>query len=144
MKFSLSPSLPKWIRIVSLSSKVGWNAQFFANQKTSPIFLATGDSDEDVLPRNSIILDTRLRQLQSPVEMHMYQDIDHINIMLSLAKRFRSITPLREDITAFIEMINVCAIHQHRVPKFAPSIKNFGLIIIKTWHLHIFDFLCLL
>lgn len=75
----------------------------FVNKKYAPIFLATGDSDEDVLPRNSIILDTRLRQLGSPVESHIYPKIDHIDIMLSLAYRFRDKTTLREDIRQFIE-----------------------------------------
>lgn len=75
----------------------------FAHKKIAPIFLATGDSDEDVLPRNSIILDTRLKQLGSPVETHIYPKIDHIDIMLSLAYRFRDKTPLREDIRQFIE-----------------------------------------
>lgn len=68
-----------------------------------PIFLATGDSDEDVLPRNSIILATRLKQLGSPVQTHFYPNIDHIDIMLSLAYRFQDKTTLREDIANFIE-----------------------------------------
>lgn len=77
----------------------------FVNHKHyPPIFLATGDKDEDVLPRNSIILDTRLKQLKSPVETHIYNDIDHTDIMLSLAYRFRDKTTLREDITRFIEL----------------------------------------
>lgn len=68
-----------------------------------PFFLATGDSDQDVLPRNTMILATRLKQLGSPVETHFYHDIDHINIMLSLAYRFQEKTTLREDISHFIE-----------------------------------------
>ncbi|NBX02568.1 MAG: alpha/beta hydrolase [Alphaproteobacteria bacterium] len=75
----------------------------FVNKKYAPIFLATGDSDEEVLPRNSIILDQRLKQLGSPVESHIYTNIDHINIMLSLACRFRGKSTLREDIRKFIE-----------------------------------------
>ncbi len=75
----------------------------FATKKYPPIFLATGDRDEDVLPRNSIILTTRLKQLNSPVESHIYPKIDHIDIMLSLAYRFRGKNTLREDIKGFIE-----------------------------------------
>jgi len=78
----------------------------FVNDKPyPPVFLATGDSDVDVLPRNSIILATRLKQLQTPVETHLYPNIDHIDIMLSLAHRFQDKTTLREDIAKFINGI---------------------------------------
>lgn len=74
----------------------------FATERYAPIFLATGDKDEDVLPRNSIILDTRLKKLDSPVETHIYPDIGHIDIMLSLAHGFRHKSPLLEDIDTFV------------------------------------------
>lgn len=68
-----------------------------------PMLLVTGENDEDVLPRNTVILSNRLKQLRSPVQARFYPAIDHIDIMLSLAYRFQGTTTLRDDISAFIE-----------------------------------------
>lgn len=92
-------------KVSEIFSKVGDEDSqpvHFMNGKRPPIFLASGDKDEDVWPRNTYRLTARLKQLNSPVETHIYPDVGHIGIMLSLARGFRYKSPLLEDITQFI------------------------------------------
>lgn len=67
-----------------------------------PVFLATGEDDDVVDPRNSARVEAKLKSMGSTVEMHRYPDTDHIDIMLSLAQRFRSRTSLLEDMAHFV------------------------------------------
>ncbi len=69
----------------------------------SPVFLATGDADDTVDPRNSQRLKAKLQSLHIPVDAHVYPGIGHIGIMLSLAQGFRWKTTLLEDIAAFVD-----------------------------------------
>ena len=94
---------PKVAEIFSKVQDVDSQPVHFMNGKRPPIFLATGDKDEDVWPRNTYRLTARLRQLDSPVETHIYPDVGHIGIMLSLARGFRYKSPLLEDISQFIK-----------------------------------------
>ena len=71
-------------------------------QPMPPVFLATGDADDTVLPRNSHNLTAKLHAQKSTVVEKTYPDIDHIEIMLSLAQRFRGLTPLLDEIAAFV------------------------------------------
>lgn len=68
----------------------------------APVFLATGDADDTVDPRNSHRVKAKLESLHSPVEEHIYPGVGHIGIILSLAQGFRWKTPLLEDIATFI------------------------------------------
>ena len=69
--------------------------------KMAPVFLATGDDDDTVDPRNSHRVKAKLEALHSPVEEHVYPGIGHIGIMLSLAAGFREKTSLLEDIATW-------------------------------------------
>ena len=71
--------------------------------KMAPVFLATGDEDDTVDPRNSHRVKAKLEKLGSPVEEHVYPGTGHIGIILSMAQGFRWKTPLREDIARFVE-----------------------------------------
>ena len=68
----------------------------------APVFLATGEADDTVDPRNSHRVKAKLEMLQSPVEEHNYPDVGHIGIILSLAQGFRWKTTLLDDIVNFI------------------------------------------
>mgnify|MGYP000544124084 CR=1 FL=1 len=68
-----------------------------------PVFLATGDADDTVDPRNSERVQAKLTQLHSPVEMRSYAGVGHIGIILSLADGFRGRAPLLEDISNFVK-----------------------------------------
>lgn len=67
-----------------------------------PVFLATGNSDDTVDPRNSERVAAKLTSMHSPVVIHRYPDTGHIGIIISLASGFRGRTSLLEDITQFI------------------------------------------
>ena len=94
---------PKVAEIFSKVSDAQSQPVNFMDGRRPPIFLASGDKDEDVWPRNTYRLTERLKQLNSPVETHIYPDIGHIGIVLSLARGFRYKAPLLEDITQFID-----------------------------------------
>jgi len=72
-------------------------------QPMAPVFLATGDDDDTVDPRNSHRVKAKLNAISSPVQEHVYPGIGHIGIMLSLAERFRWKAPLLNDLSAFID-----------------------------------------
>lgn len=71
--------------------------------RMAPVFLATGDDDDTVDPRNSHRVKAKLESLGSPVEEHIYPGIGHIGIMLSMAEGFRWKAPLLEDIAKFVD-----------------------------------------
>lgn len=75
----------------------------FVQGALPPFLLAVGKEDTTVLPRNSTHLAEALRDNHTPVELHQYDRVAHIGIVLSLARGFRSKAPLLEDIAAFIE-----------------------------------------
>ena len=75
----------------------------FIDHKLPPVFLAAGKDDEQVRPRNSISVAKRLDELNSPYEIHLYPDVAHIGIILSLADGFRYKAPLLDDIDRFIQ-----------------------------------------
>ena len=68
-----------------------------------PVFLATGDADDTVDPRNSAQLAERLEAFGAKVTRRNYKGVGHIGIILSLAHGFRDRIELREEIAAFIE-----------------------------------------
>jgi acetyl esterase/lipase len=70
--------------------------------KRPPMFLVTGADDTTVLPRNTKRMAARLRSFDSTVVERIYPGIGHIGIILSVAKPFRSRTPLRDDIVNFV------------------------------------------
>lgn len=71
-----------------------------------PFFLATGDEDTTVRPKNTVNLAKRLRESNVAVTEIIYPHVAHIGIILSLASGFRFKAPLLEDITRFIKTEN--------------------------------------
>ena len=71
-------------------------------QPMPPVFLATGDADDVVLPRNSYRFAAKLRAQKSTVVEKTYPHLDHIDIMLSLAEHFQHLSPMLHDITVFV------------------------------------------
>jgi acetyl esterase/lipase len=67
-----------------------------------PVFLATGNADDTVDPRNSQRVEAKLKTMQSDVVAYHYPDTGHIGIILSMAQGFRSRTSLLTDIAHFI------------------------------------------
>ncbi|MDP1618083.1 alpha/beta hydrolase [Phenylobacterium sp.] len=68
-----------------------------------PVFLATGDSDTVVLPRNTEALANALRQNGVTVETEIYPDLGHAGVLLALSRPLRGRAPVLEEMTAFLK-----------------------------------------
>lgn len=65
-------------------------------------FLAAGDKDETVRPRNSANLAGALRDAGNTVTVRIYPGVGHIGLILSLSTLFRGKAPALDDIAAFV------------------------------------------
>ncbi|MBU1378564.1 MAG: alpha/beta hydrolase [Alphaproteobacteria bacterium] len=71
--------------------------------KDSPAaFLATGDADTLVYPRNTTALAKKLREAGVPVEERHYPGVGHVRILLALSRPLRSEAPVLEEMTEFL------------------------------------------
>lgn len=68
-----------------------------------PAFLATGDSDTTVRPRNTRILAAALRAKGVTVEEHHYAGLNHADTVLALSRPFRGKAPVLAEMTAFLK-----------------------------------------
>lgn len=73
----------------------------FAGAGAPRVFLATGDEDETVRPRNSVALAAKLRAAGAPVELRTYPGLGHAGILLALNAGFRGRAPVLADIVRF-------------------------------------------
>jgi acetyl esterase/lipase len=67
-----------------------------------PIFLATGDEDDIVYPRNTATMAGKLSAAGRPVEERVYRGIGHVAILAAFSLPFRTKAPVLEDVTTFI------------------------------------------
>ena len=74
----------------------------FAGPGDPPTFLAHGSRDTTVKPRNTERLAARLRAAGVPVETHLYEGLDHKDVVLALTRTFRGKAPVRADMTRFL------------------------------------------
>ncbi|GEL40443.1 carboxylesterase [Methylorubrum extorquens] len=77
----------------------------YAGAHSPPTFLATGDKDTVVRPRNTASLAERLREARVPVQERVYEGLDHADTLLSLSVSFRRKAPVLAEMSAFL--------HQH-------------------------------
>ena len=75
----------------------------FAGPVAPPVFLASGEADTTVFPRNSRKLEKALREAGARVEAHYYPGIDHAGIVLALSRPLRSRAPVLDQMTAFLK-----------------------------------------
>lgn len=73
----------------------------FARAGTPRIFVATGDQDETVRPRNSVSLAKRLAAAGGRVKLKTYPGLGHAGILLALGRSFRGRAPVLEDVVRF-------------------------------------------
>jgi acetyl esterase/lipase len=71
-----------------------------------PAFLATGDEDDLVNPRNTRALAAHLRSAGRPVETRVYPGLDHAGTLLALSRPFRGTAPVVQDIDAFFRKLD--------------------------------------
>lgn len=75
----------------------------FAGKTSPPAFLATGDADTTVYPRNTRKLAAVLREAGAKVEERHYPGLDHADTVLALSRPFRGKSPVLAQMTAFLK-----------------------------------------
>jgi acetyl esterase/lipase len=74
----------------------------FVTGASPPAFLATGDADTMVFPKNTVKLAARLRAAGVVVEERHYPGVDHVRMVLALSRPFRGRAPVLEEMTTFL------------------------------------------
>jgi len=77
----------------------------FVNAGDPAMLLMHGKDDTIVKPGNSTRLAERIRQSGGHVEVKLYENTDHIDILLSLSSTFRFYTPALQDTVAFMNRV---------------------------------------
>jgi acetyl esterase/lipase len=72
----------------------------FARGDAPPLWLATGDADTTVKPRNSRNLAAAILALGGQADVRQYADMGHSDIIMALAVPFRSKGPVLDDMAA--------------------------------------------
>ncbi len=67
-----------------------------------PSFLATGDADDLVYPRNTYALVKKLKAAGRPVEEHTYPGVGHVGTLTAFSRPFRDKATVLDDVTRFI------------------------------------------
>ncbi|UJW83909.1 alpha/beta hydrolase [Devosia sp. SL43] len=71
--------------------------------KASPMFLATGDKDTLVYPRNTVALAARLRAAGVDVLERHYETLGHPGTLLALGRPARGIAPVLADVADYLQ-----------------------------------------
>lgn len=74
----------------------------FASRNAPAMFLATGNADTTVEPRNTYALADKLKQAGANVVVRSYPDVSHVGILLALSLPFRHQAPVLDDVSNFI------------------------------------------
>jgi len=94
---------PKLIEIFHGDKDPATQPITFVDRPLPPMLLAHGAKDRVVSPRNAARLATKLRSVDSHVNVSVYPGVGHVGIILSLVAGFRWFTPLRKEMLDFIE-----------------------------------------
>jgi acetyl esterase/lipase len=74
----------------------------FVRRDAPPLWLAAGEKDTTVRPRNSLVLGERERRAGGQAEVKLYPGLDHAALVLALSKPFRGKGPVLADMTDFL------------------------------------------
>jgi acetyl esterase/lipase len=74
----------------------------FARNDAPPLWLATGDEDETVRPRNSQNLAAAIERAGGSAALRIYPGVGHTGIVMALAHPFRGKGPVLDDATDFL------------------------------------------
>ena len=77
----------------------------YARPDAPPLLLLWGTDDDTVGPRNLESLARVQRAAGGRVETNIYEDVDHIDILLALSRPFRGRAPVLDDVTAFARAV---------------------------------------
>ena len=75
----------------------------YARADAPPLLLLTGDADTVVKPRNSKSLAAKTEELGGRQQLKVYTGVDHADIVMAIARPFRTKAPVLADVTAFIK-----------------------------------------
>ena len=75
----------------------------FVRGDAPPLWLSSGADDTQVKPRNSKLLRDKILEAGGDAEYTEYPDMDHLEIMMAIAKPFRHKGPVLDDMIAFFE-----------------------------------------
>ena len=84
------------------SDKAATQPVTYARRGAPPAFLATGDQDTTVRPRNTVSLADKLKAAGVAVEDHVYPGLDHKDTLLALSRPFRDKAPELAELAAFL------------------------------------------
>ena len=74
----------------------------FVSAASAPSFLAQGEDDRDVRPRNAISLAARLQAAGVPVELRLLKGEGHGSLLKHFVRPYRGADPLFEDIVRYL------------------------------------------
>jgi len=74
----------------------------YARGDAPPLLLLTGDKDTVVKPRNSKILSAKMAELGGKQQLKIYSGVDHADIIMAIARPFRTKAPVLADVTSFV------------------------------------------
>jgi acetyl esterase/lipase len=80
----------------------GTQPTHFVTADSPPAFLATGDADTMVFPKNTVKLAARYRAAGAEVVEKHYPGVDHVRMVLALSRMFRSRAPVLDEMSAFL------------------------------------------
>ena len=75
----------------------------FVSSSSPPVFLATGEADTTVYPRNSRKLAAALTAAGAKVQAEYYPGVDHAGIVLALSRPLRGRAPVLDQMTTFLK-----------------------------------------
>jgi len=75
----------------------------FAQAPLPPALLIHGTADTTVYPRNSEHLAAAWRRAGAPVELKLYPDVDHIDVVAAFSDLLHKRAPTREDVVGWID-----------------------------------------
>ncbi len=74
----------------------------YARADAPSLLLLTGDTDTVVKPRNSQRLAARMLEIGGKQQLKIYPGVDHADIVMAIARPFRTKAPVIADVTEFI------------------------------------------
>ncbi|HEV8167489.1 MAG TPA: prolyl oligopeptidase family serine peptidase, partial [Actinomycetota bacterium] len=74
----------------------------YVTSTSPPAFLATGEADDMVWPKNTVALAKALRRAGVEVEERHYPGVDHIAMVLALSRPLRGRAPVLDEMTGFL------------------------------------------
>lgn len=82
-----------------------WQPLLLVHEHAPPALLLQGRDDWIVRVKEAVHLDQKLRAVGVPVECHVYDAVDHFELVSALSVPFRSDAPSLQDVSRFINRI---------------------------------------